>query len=170
MDPESLSSRWVETISKEYGISEEILKHFKELALQALQTDPSGTVDSSLTTLILEHYQVEEAIVKSMTAELSNLVLGKSSHEAQDEEECSLEREDSSSCGDENIPTIREVNQLSTLQTSSGNEQCTICSDLIHRGNITRKLIQCNHSFHQGCMDRWIERHSRCPECKTIVR
>ena len=47
------------------------------------------------------------------------------------------------------------------------NENCSICSLPIVENNIIRKIINCNHYFHQNCVDIWFSTNSTCPICRT---
>lgn len=46
---------------------------------------------------------------------------------------------------------------------------CSICLNDICRGDAHRKLPQCMHSFHSGCIDAWFESRSTCPLCRIEV-
>ena len=30
--------------------------------------------------------------------------------------------------------------------------------------------LECNHSFHRGCIQPWLERHNTCPNCRSLSR
>jgi len=47
------------------------------------------------------------------------------------------------------------------------NENCSICSLPILQNNLIRKVISCNHYFHQNCVDIWFSTNSTCPICRT---
>ena len=40
---------------------------------------------------------------------------------------------------------------------------CSICLDPILHHN---KTLSCNHSFHQRCINRWLQTRSSCPNCR----
>ncbi|NCY25593.1 MAG: hypothetical protein EBX37_12290, partial [Alphaproteobacteria bacterium] len=43
---------------------------------------------------------------------------------------------------------------------------CSICRQILQPLEICRKLIQCQHIFHQSCADAWFVRHRSCPMCR----
>lgn len=46
---------------------------------------------------------------------------------------------------------------------------CEICHDAINNGDIIRIINICNHSFHQECIDAWLENNNTCPYCRGNV-
>lgn len=41
---------------------------------------------------------------------------------------------------------------------------CAICFDpIVHKD---RKILSCNHYFHEQCLDRWFEKRYSCPTCR----
>ena len=66
-----------------------------------------------------------------------------------------------------NNNSFRRINNNSQLEVYRGlnREQCTICYSNIKYGDVVRKL-NCNHLFHQGCVDTWLEERSTCPLCR----
>jgi len=61
-----------------------------------------------------------------------------------------------------NATTIYQVN---TLQ----DDICTICQDNIQSGDV-RRITQCNHYFHQTCIDTWFQESVYCPTCRHDIR
>ena len=47
-------------------------------------------------------------------------------------------------------------------------EKCAICYDNLKSFQIIRTL-NCQHFFHQKCIDRWFERHNSCPICRDDI-
>jgi hypothetical protein len=45
---------------------------------------------------------------------------------------------------------------------------CSICLDDFKAGSVVRTL-PCLHSFHAGCVDKWLKRQGTCPNCKLEV-
>jgi len=43
-------------------------------------------------------------------------------------------------------------------------EECSICQEPIKR---TKDTLDCNHSFHRRCIDRWSQKGNTCPICRT---
>jgi len=49
------------------------------------------------------------------------------------------------------------------------HEECTICRSPLQEHDICRQINQCQHSFHQQCLDTWFNRHTTCPICRSIL-
>lgn len=45
---------------------------------------------------------------------------------------------------------------------------CAICLGDFVDGELLRRL-PCNHAFHRGCVDRWLQHNRRCPLCTADV-
>lgn len=65
---------------------------------------------------------------------------------------------------EEKNPTIRYTKRLRTEPT-----ECAVCLSEFKEDEEIRKL-QCPHTFHKGCLDRWLQQCSAtCPLCRTKV-
>jgi len=53
-------------------------------------------------------------------------------------------------------------------QTNDSN-RCVVCLANFHEGDGVRQL-PCQHVFHAGCIDEWLERDARCPLCRVGLR
>ncbi|KAG9439717.1 hypothetical protein H6P81_019882 [Aristolochia fimbriata] len=57
--------------------------------------------------------------------------------------------------------------------TEAGGEEegreCCVCLEGIERGQRTRVLPLCKHSFHLACLDQWLARNAACPVCRTSL-
>ena len=42
--------------------------------------------------------------------------------------------------------------------------QCPCCLDEIDQD--TLEVTECNHRFHQACLQRWLEENNTCPLCR----
>jgi hypothetical protein len=51
---------------------------------------------------------------------------------------------------------------------TSDDESCTICLDTFQHSEKIRTLI-CNHIFHEKCIDEWIKKTERCPNCNQNI-
>lgn len=47
-------------------------------------------------------------------------------------------------------------------------ERCSICYDFIRSFQIIRTL-NCQHYFHQKCIDKWLESKTNCPICRSGI-
>jgi hypothetical protein len=45
------------------------------------------------------------------------------------------------------------------------NEQCSICLEKFQEGEYKREL-NCSHTYHKKCIDKWIKHEFNCPECR----
>ncbi|KAE9614120.1 putative transcription factor C2H2 family [Lupinus albus] len=47
-------------------------------------------------------------------------------------------------------------------------DTCAVCLNEFEEVDEIRRLANCTHVFHRGCLDRWIGYHQRtCPLCRT---
>ena len=44
-------------------------------------------------------------------------------------------------------------------------EECSICQEEIKK----KKKLECNHSFCETCINRWLLSHNTCPCCRATV-
>lgn len=44
--------------------------------------------------------------------------------------------------------------------------ECSICLKAIRR---TKDTLDCSHSFHRRCIDKWFERSNACPICRAPI-
>ena len=47
-------------------------------------------------------------------------------------------------------------------------DECTIC--LLQYTEETKKATECQHIFHQECIDRWLQENNSCPLCRTCLQ
>jgi len=63
-----------------------------------------------------------------------------------------------------------QINQLTTTTVQKGAkiESCCICmSDMEHRQKV--RVLPCDHTFHAGCIGRWLKLNKSCPVCKAVA-
>ena len=53
-------------------------------------------------------------------------------------------------------------------QQQNENNQCTICLEEFQNGDV-RRALDCMHTFHQQCINRWLNIHQSCPICRHRV-
>ncbi|KAI3459846.1 hypothetical protein Pfo_016509 [Paulownia fortunei] len=46
---------------------------------------------------------------------------------------------------------------------------CVVCLGQVSKGEKYRILGNCKHGFHAHCIDAWLQRHSTCPLCRSLV-
>ncbi|CAO2835582.1 unnamed protein product [Amaranthus hypochondriacus] len=60
------------------------------------------------------------------------------------------------------LPVIR------VSEEQQKKETCAVCLYQFVKGEEIRWLCNCNHIFHQDCLDRWMDLdHRTCPLCRT---
>jgi hypothetical protein len=75
---------------------------------------------------------------------------------------------------------LNELRQYTTLTihvnpptTADSSEpiinKCEICHDNINEHDILRVINICSHSFHQECIDSWLENNCICPYCRGDI-
>jgi Ring finger domain len=52
---------------------------------------------------------------------------------------------------------------------TSGELVCSVCLEVLQKGEMVRQLPACQHPFHVGCIDMWLCSHSTCPLCRSSV-
>lgn len=53
------------------------------------------------------------------------------------------------------------------IQNTDYKEDCGICCESLSNGEIIRHLPKCTHTFHTGCIKRWLKNKNTCPLCRT---
>ena len=56
----------------------------------------------------------------------------------------------------------------STNESMSTQSECTIC--LLQYTEETKKATECQHIFHQECIDRWLQENNSCPLCRHVLQ
>lgn len=75
-------------------------------------------------------------------------------------------------------PTAQQIDRATTIRVPYSTEEgdshaCAICQEPFNDGQTIRPLreiIQCEHAFHQTCIDQWFTRNVRCPVCRFDIR
>ncbi|OEL14167.1 hypothetical protein BAE44_0024814 [Dichanthelium oligosanthes] len=66
---------------------------------------------------------------------------------------------------EEVLPVVR-FHELAAACAGGGD--CAVCLSGIGGGDEVRRLSNCRHAFHRGCLDRWMEHDQRtCPLCRA---
>jgi hypothetical protein len=66
--------------------------------------------------------------------------------------------------------TINRATQLVSGTSIPAESNCAICQDRIEQTDTARKIIVCQHMYHQHCIDRWFLRSVYCPSCRHDIR
>lgn len=52
---------------------------------------------------------------------------------------------------------------------AAGDDSCSVCLYTFEEGEMLRRLA-CGHSYHSGCLDRWLLTNASCPRCRKAAR
>lgn len=63
-------------------------------------------------------------------------------------------------------PTLY-INRQNTQNTQNITTDCPICYDTMKDDNSS--TMNCSHSFHTACIDRWLEESDTCPMCRAYI-
>ncbi|KAJ0972773.1 hypothetical protein J5N97_020732 [Dioscorea zingiberensis] len=77
------------------------------------------------------------------------------------------------------LPNSSEKGRLVTLPillystglglTGAASSECAICLSEFMPSVAVRVLPRCSHGFHVDCIDRWLESHVSCPNCRQCL-
>ncbi|KAL4430260.1 hypothetical protein ABPG74_014819 [Tetrahymena malaccensis] len=59
------------------------------------------------------------------------------------------------------------IKQLSMSQIV--NQDCSICLDKLQTGQIVSIITECQHYYHQECIDNWFQSNKTCPLCRNQI-
>lgn len=68
------------------------------------------------------------------------------------------------------LDTINRTTQIVSGTSIPAESTCAICQDRIEQTDTARKIIVCQHVYHQHCIDRWFLRSVYCPTCRHDIR
>lgn len=64
--------------------------------------------------------------------------------------------------------SLERLRNNSFLHNGEESQQCSICLESINaRDRIVN--LQCEHTFHLSCIERWCESHNSCPLCRASI-
>ena len=52
-----------------------------------------------------------------------------------------------------------------TISKSNSDNNCVICIDNI-KAKQHQRILECKHTFHRKCIDKWFEIKDECPVCR----
>ncbi|CAI8619084.1 unnamed protein product [Vicia faba] len=67
------------------------------------------------------------------------------------------------------LKTFPTVSYSTELKLPCLDTECVICLSEFTKGEKVRILPKCNHSFHVGCIDKWLKAHTSCPKCRRCL-
>ncbi|WVZ77116.1 hypothetical protein U9M48_025017 [Paspalum notatum var. saurae] len=59
--------------------------------------------------------------------------------------------------------------RLGTPAGGGGATTCYVCLEDVRGGEMVRRLPECRHLFHVGCIDAWLHAHVTCPLCRSEI-
>ncbi|XP_062185572.1 brassinosteroid-responsive RING protein 1-like [Phragmites australis] len=69
---------------------------------------------------------------------------------------------------EEVLPVVRFDELVAASPAACVSGDCAVCLSGIGGGDEVRRLSNCRHVFHRGCLDRWMEHDQRtCPLCRA---
>uniref|UniRef100_A0A0E0KUA7 RING-type domain-containing protein n=1 Tax=Oryza punctata TaxID=4537 RepID=A0A0E0KUA7_ORYPU len=70
---------------------------------------------------------------------------------------------------EEVLPVVRFDELVAAAPAVCGGGDCAVCLSGIGGGDEVRRLSNCRHVFHRGCLDRWMEHDDQrtCPLCRA---
>ena len=57
---------------------------------------------------------------------------------------------------------------IGTALDDDSPDACCICLEDMKKGDIVR-ILPCEHMFHCGCIEEWIQRSPECPICRQCL-
>jgi len=65
---------------------------------------------------------------------------------------------------------IERSTHLRAATAQDETSRCSICQDTYTDGQAIRGLNHCNHEYHRGCIDIWLQGNVHCPICRWDIR
>ena len=54
--------------------------------------------------------------------------------------------------------------------SNSNDDNCVICRESLSNNNECATIENCDHKYHQTCIDTWVKISNSCPLCKCEVK
>ncbi|KAG0477098.1 hypothetical protein HPP92_013939 [Vanilla planifolia] len=64
-------------------------------------------------------------------------------------------------------PKVAYVEVMASPEQETMGACCSICLADYRASDVLRRLPECSHLFHVGCVDPWLRQHPTCPVCRT---
>ena len=115
---------------------------------------------------LVPRYTPRDSLARYNTRNMNQNVLSRHNTTILDRSNLDNDYEDYSELEDVQVPTsLFTVNNGSNINlVTTDNNFCAICQDELPHFSIVRKL-RCGHSYHQYCIDKWLEYNITCPLC-----
>ena len=68
------------------------------------------------------------------------------------------------------VDQIERSTHLRAATAQDETSRCSICQDTYTDGQAIRGLNHCNHEYHRGCIDIWLQGNVHCPICRWDIR
>ena len=68
----------------------------------------------------------------------------------------------------QNIIEKPRLKKTKFIQINENNDICTICLEFF-KDKDTISILNCNHKFHNKCIQPWVDNQSTCPICRCIL-
>ncbi|KAJ6829845.1 putative RING-H2 zinc finger protein RHA1a [Iris pallida] len=69
---------------------------------------------------------------------------------------------------EEILPVVLYRELAAAAAEAEEEENCAVCLYELEAADEVRRLSNCRHVFHKGCLDRWMDHDQRtCPLCRT---
>jgi hypothetical protein len=62
--------------------------------------------------------------------------------------------------------TTQDQNATTTQSQTRSTTECSICLEHVTGNKI---ITRCKHEFHKSCLERWMEEHATCPNCRSDI-
>lgn len=65
---------------------------------------------------------------------------------------------------------LLEAEGPADIETGHGSVECVICMNLVDVETPRARMVTpCNHLFHPGCLQRWMDVKMECPTCRAAL-
>jgi amino acid transporter len=61
------------------------------------------------------------------------------------------------------IVVVKKVCKRGVYKIISSREECSICYE---ENNNPCVVLKCKHLYHKECIDKWLQEHTTCPQCR----
>ncbi|XP_029727999.1 uncharacterized protein LOC115266171 [Aedes albopictus] len=65
------------------------------------------------------------------------------------------------------VDNVDSTEDAEPSSTSEAKKECAICLEELD-SNV--KALECSHSYHERCIDMWLEKKGTCPTCRHVTK